>query len=173
MTEIQGGRVSRAALHAPAGEAELRLTAAGNWQLAIRAEGEREWHLACSGDLSAGGISPAVVPRLEPIRHGAVLIDVAGRRVLVGERLVLTSKREFSLLAALASDPVRVFPKRQLMRSIWGYEGTRTRTLDSHASRVRVKLRNAGAPGYVVNCKGVGYRLCDCDPSAVGSASGG
>jgi DNA-binding response OmpR family regulator len=37
----------------------------------------------------------------------------------------------------------------------------RTRTVDSHASRVRCKLRTAGAEGLIVNCRGVGYRLLD------------
>jgi hypothetical protein len=37
--------------------------------------------------------------------------------------------------------------------------GIRTRTLDSHASRLRRKLEAAGAPGVVVNDWGVGYRL--------------
>jgi len=35
----------------------------------------------------------------------------------------------------------------------------RTRTLDSHASRLRRKLRDAGALGFVENVWGVGYRL--------------
>lgn len=38
---------------------------------------------------------------------------------------------------------------------------SRTRTLDSHASRLRNRLREAGAPGLVVNTRGVGYRLRD------------
>src|SRR5439155_1690059 len=37
----------------------------------------------------------------------------------------------------------------------------RTRTLDSHSSRLRRKLRQAGAGPCVVNIWGVGYRLLD------------
>ena len=71
------------------------------------------------------------------------------------------SAKEFALLRVLAGDPTRVFTKVELLRSIWGQRtvGT-TRTLDSHACRLRRKL---GARGdrYVVNVWGVGYRLVD------------
>jgi DNA-binding response OmpR family regulator len=80
---------------------------------------------------------------------------------MVGEREVSLSKKEFSLLRMLASDPTRVFSKEELLRDIWGYETlARTRTLDSHASRLRRKL-DPEAGRYVVNCWGVGYRLLD------------
>jgi DNA-binding response OmpR family regulator len=60
----------------------------------------------------------------------------------------------------LASEPERVFTKEQLLREVWGYMSLgRTRTLDSHASRLRRKLRQAGAGPCVVNIWGVGYRL--------------
>ena len=53
-----------------------------------------------------------------------------------------------------------MFTKEQLLRDVWGFRSLgRTRTLDSHASRLRRKLEAAGAPGVVVNDWGVGYRL--------------
>jgi DNA-binding response OmpR family regulator len=88
-------------------------------------------------------------------------IDVLARQAWIdGEALVLSNK-EFGLLRALASDPVRVFTREELLRNVWGYKslGT-TRTLDSHASRLRRKLTAAGA-AFVVNVWGVGYRLID------------
>jgi DNA-binding response OmpR family regulator len=62
----------------------------------------------------------------------------------------------------LASDPHRVFTKEELLRQVWGFRSLgRTRTLDSHASRVRRKLQ-AVAPGpFVINVWGVGYKLLD------------
>ena len=45
---------------------------------------------------------------------------------------------------------------------MWGYPGSaRTRTVDSHASRLRRKLRLAPGDGFVVNVWGVGYRLLE------------
>jgi DNA-binding response OmpR family regulator len=95
------------------------------------------------------------------IRVGPLEIDVLARQVWVGNERVALSKKEFALLRALAADPTRVFTREELLRGVWGFRslGT-TRTLDSHACRLRQKLRNAGG-GFVVNVWGVGYRLVD------------
>jgi DNA-binding response OmpR family regulator len=95
------------------------------------------------------------------LRIGPLELDPLARQVwLHGERLVL-SKKEFALLRALAGDPIRVFTREELLRGVWGFRslGT-TRTLDSHASRLRKKLNGAGDK-FVVNVWGVGYRLVD------------
>ncbi len=45
------------------------------------------------------------------------------------------------------------------MRKIWGSGVLRSsRCLDSRASRLRTKLARAGAPGFVLNLHGVGYK---------------
>jgi DNA-binding response OmpR family regulator len=95
------------------------------------------------------------------IRVGPLEIDVLARQVWVGSERVALSKKEFALLRALAADPTRVFTREELLRGVWGFRqmGT-TRTLDSHACRLRQKLRAAGG-GFVVNVWGVGYRLID------------
>jgi DNA-binding response OmpR family regulator len=95
------------------------------------------------------------------LRVGELEVDPPSREVrLRGERLDL-SQKEFALLRTLASEPTRVFTKEELLRNVWGYRsmGT-TRTLDSHACRLRHKL---GAQGdkFVINVWGVGYRLLD------------
>ena len=76
-----------------------------------------------------------------------------------GERLTLAAK-EFELLAKLAEEPRRVFTKDELLREVWGFRAMgRTRTLDSHASRLRRKFAEFTDTPYVVNEWGVGYRL--------------
>jgi DNA-binding response OmpR family regulator len=102
--------------------------------------------------------------RLPPphvIREGCLEIDERSRLVLVHGIPLRLAQKEFLLLVRLASEPQRVFTKRELLRDIWGYaSSSRTRTLDSHASRLRRKLRalDPGTP-YVDNEWGVGYRL--------------
>jgi DNA-binding response OmpR family regulator len=94
---------------------------------------------------------------------GELRIDPASREVRVGERPVELSAKEFALLHALAGDPTRVFTKEELLRDVWGFKlmGS-TRTLDSHASRLRRKLAPvAKGRRWVVNVWGVGYRLTD------------
>jgi DNA-binding response OmpR family regulator len=99
-------------------------------------------------------------PRTELVEVGPLVIDRAARRVLVRGDEVDLSQKEFALLVKLASDPDRVFPREQLLRDVWGYPSfSATRTVESHASRLRVKLTGAGLFGWVVNDWGVGYKL--------------
>jgi DNA-binding response OmpR family regulator len=96
-----------------------------------------------------------------PRRVGDLVVDPARRRVWVEGRDVSLSNKEFSLLRVLVSDPVRVFPKKELLEEVWGFRtSAQTRTLDSHASRLRRKL-DPEHSRYVINCWGVGYRLID------------
>ena len=92
-------------------------------------------------------------------RIGGLTIDAAAREVRVDGQRVELSKIEFALLRALAAQPTRVFTKDELLRDVWGYKspGT-TRTLDSHACRLRTKL-NGGTGRYIINRWGVGYAL--------------
>ncbi len=99
--------------------------------------------------------------RRGPIRVGDLTVDSATRRVRVGERDVKLANKEFALLRALAAEPRRVFTKDELLRDVWGFRSQgRTRTLDSHASRLRRKLDPDGSR-FVFNCWGVGYRLIE------------
>jgi DNA-binding response OmpR family regulator len=95
------------------------------------------------------------------IRIGPLELDPMARQVwLHGERLDL-SKKEFALTRALAAEPTRVFTREELLRGVWGFRSMgATRTLDSHASRLRKKL-NAHGDSFVINVWGVGYRLVD------------
>ena len=97
-------------------------------------------------------------PRM--LEAGALKIDTHARVASVGGRLLCLRRLEFDLLVHLAREPERVFPKHELLRSVWGYRCTdATRTLDSHASRLRRRLAAEGAGRWVVNVRGVGYRL--------------
>jgi DNA-binding response OmpR family regulator len=90
-----------------------------------------------------------------------IVIDRRARRVTVGGSPVTLSAKELGLLTALARDPRRVVSKQELLRDVWGYKSMgRTRTVDSHASRLRRKLAVASGGGrYIVNVWGLGYRL--------------
>ena len=91
-------------------------------------------------------------------------VDTVAREVRVAGTRVELSAMEFALLSALASDPRRVFTKDELLRDVWGFRAPgRTRTLDSHACRLRRKLAEHGARA-VVNVWGVGYRFSDIEP---------
>lgn len=95
------------------------------------------------------------------MRVGPLEIDPPSREVRLRGALLDLSQKEFGLLRALAAEPTRVLTKEELLRTVWGYRslGT-TRTLDSHACRLRRKLA-ADGDRFVINVWGVGYRLVD------------
>jgi len=95
------------------------------------------------------------------LRVGELEVDATARTAHVRGVPVTLAQKEFALLRMLASDPVRVFTKDELLRAIWGYRhlGT-TRTLDSHACRLRNKLGVHG-DRFVINVWGFGYKLLD------------
>lgn len=95
------------------------------------------------------------------LRVGTLELDPTSRQVWVRGEPVALSKKEFALLRALAGEPTRVFTREELLRGVWGFRamGT-TRTLDSHAFRLRQKLNSTG-DRFVINVWGVGYRLVD------------
>ncbi|MBV9465792.1 MAG: response regulator transcription factor [Solirubrobacterales bacterium] len=102
-------------------------------------------------------------PGASRLRIGPLAIDAIARHVWLHDEPLALSKKEFALLRALAGDPTRVFTREELLRGVWGYRSLgATRTLDSHASRLRRKLSVKGER-FVVNVWGVGYRLVDGD----------
>ena len=102
--------------------------------------------------------------RLGRVRIGALELDPVAREVWLEGRRVHLSKKEYGLLRTLASEPSRVFTREELLRGVWGFQSVvPTRTLDSHASRLRKKL-TTGDSAFVVNVWGVGYRLVDSVP---------
>ncbi len=116
----------------------------------------------------------AVRRRLAPrgrtvIRVGGLEIDARRREARCHGATVKLTRTEFALLHQLAEDPARVMTKHELLASVWGYPAdARTRTLDSHAARLRQKLAAAGAPGMVVNVWGTGYHLSSAPPGGRG-----
>jgi len=105
--------------------------------------------------------SPMVVPR-DDLVLGPLLVSFDSRIVeLNGERVEL-ARKEFDLLAELASRPGRVFTREELMDAIWGIETADDRTLDTHMYRLRTKLeRDPQHPEFIVTVRGVGYLLND------------
>lgn len=95
------------------------------------------------------------------LRHGDLTLDPLTRAARLAGRPVHLTVKEFALLQALATDPTRVYLKSDLLRDVWGYVSMgATRTVDAHACRLRKKLSGTGR-GYIVNVRGVGYRLTD------------
>jgi DNA-binding response OmpR family regulator len=94
------------------------------------------------------------------VQVGPLEIDPRAHAVTLHGCPLRLRRMEYELLLHLAREPGRVFAKRELTRAVWGYPASVcTRTLDSHSSRLRRKLRAEGPELWMVNVRGVGYRL--------------
>ena len=99
----------------------------------------------------------------EVLRSGDLVLDVPRMRTTRGDVRVDLTATEFSLLAAMARQPGRVFTRSQLLDAIHGeafaaYE----RAIDAHVKNIRRKLEpEPHSPRYLLTVHGVGYRLAD------------
>jgi DNA-binding response OmpR family regulator len=96
-----------------------------------------------------------------PLRFDALEIDPAGRRVVLEERPLELTQREFDLLLFLARHPGQAFTRDQLMERVWQYTFyIDTSTVTVHIRRLRAKLEPDPAhPRFIETVWGVGYRF--------------
>jgi DNA-binding response OmpR family regulator len=123
----------------------------------------REFRSRVRALLRRAGLPRERAREAETIESGELRIDPARRTVeLAGEPVQLTYV-EFELLAALASEPARVFTREMLLRALWGDSAYREpRTIDVHVRHLREKLeRDPREPEYIFTVRGVGYRFRD------------
>ena len=100
--------------------------------------------------------------RRQVVRVGSLTVDCDARTAEVEQRAVKLTRLEFDPLQTLASQPRRTFTRAELTREVWGYDPRATgpsRTIDSHAYRLRHKLEQAGTREMVQTVRGVGWRL--------------
>ena len=95
------------------------------------------------------------------INCGELRIDNVRRVVTRGERVVELSRKEFDLLALLASHLGQVVTREVCLDTLWwGLELSDSRTLDTHVKRLRQKIEDDPAnPRHLVTIRGVGFRL--------------
>lgn len=74
----------------------------------------------------------------------------------IAARLTTT---EFRLITHFVREPNRVFSRDELLEACFPEGDTLPRTVDSHISKLRKKLEDAGAAGLLQNVRGFGYRL--------------
>ncbi len=98
--------------------------------------------------------------RVEPFALGNLRLDPLQRAVHVGERAIDLSQKEFDLLRCLLETPGEVRDRTDLLDKVWGIRfDPGTNVIDVHVSRLRAKLRLAGAEPTIQARRGVGYFL--------------
>jgi two-component system alkaline phosphatase synthesis response regulator PhoP len=89
------------------------------------------------------------------IEIGDMIIDRERFLVTYQGNEVVLAKKEFELLALLASKPGRVFLRHEILHQVWGTEViVGDRTIDVHIRKIRKKTGD-----IITTVKGVGYRL--------------
>ena len=93
------------------------------------------------------------------IVKGEMKIDCESRRVIISEKEINLTAKEFDLLELLAMNPGKVYSRENLLNIVWGYEYPGdARTVDVHIRRLREKIEtNPSDPKYVYTKWGVGY----------------
>ena len=92
------------------------------------------------------------------ITAGPVVIDCSSHRVTVGGSEIELTSTEFKLLFYLAEHSGRVMKRELLLQDVWGYNFVGdTRTVDTHVTRLRNKLGEAG--DMIKTVRGFGYKL--------------
>ena len=88
---------------------------------------------------------------------GDLEIDFDRRTAVVGATSVPLTATEFDLLALLARHAGSVVTREQILDALWGDAFVASsRSLDVHLTGLRAKLQK---PGFIINVRGVGYRV--------------
>jgi two-component system response regulator ResD len=89
---------------------------------------------------------------------GEIMINRLSREVLIEDRIINLTNKEYELLYFLATNPKIVFNREQLLLKVWGYEQYGDpRTVDTHVKKLREKLGEFS--NYITTIWGVGYKL--------------
>ncbi|MFZ3285677.1 MAG: response regulator transcription factor [Telluria sp.] len=105
---------------------------------------------------------------LAAIDLGAYQLDLQNRQIrLVGKQVELTQK-EYELACYMFQHPQRLLSRVHLLETIWGFQAEiDTRTVDTHVSRLRRKLKIGPANGWeIVSIYGYGYRIEMIEPGS-------
>jgi two-component system, OmpR family, alkaline phosphatase synthesis response regulator PhoP len=92
------------------------------------------------------------------ISIGPLVIDKEKYSVLLDGNPIILPKKEFEILAYLAGNPGKVFPRSRILNDIWGMDiFVVERTIDVHVRKIREKLDEYS--DLIETIKGVGYRF--------------
>ena len=99
--------------------------------------------------------------RTNIIKVGVLTLDLDRFEVMVNDRIVDLTLREFEVLKFLASDPGQVITRETLLEKVWGYEYYGDiRTVDVTVRRIREKIeKDTSAPKILITKRGVGYYI--------------
>ncbi|MDG1276096.1 MAG: response regulator transcription factor [Algoriphagus sp.] len=97
------------------------------------------------------------------LRFSSLEIDEKKRKVILDQKRVELTPKEFDLLMLLARNPGRSYSRGELLELIWGYDFSGyEHTVNAHINRLRSKVeKDPNSPTYILTTWGVGYRFND------------
>lgn len=109
---------------------------------------------------AGGGDKAAASPTIVSASLG-LIVQPDRREAWLNEKPLTLSRKEFDLLALLASHPGRVFDRQTLLDRVWGEDAyVDDRTVDVHIRWLREKIEpEPGKPQFLLTVRGVGYKF--------------
>jgi DNA-binding response OmpR family regulator len=99
-------------------------------------------------------------PRANILSWGPLEMDLSQHSFSISGKEVLLTNTEYQFLQLLMANPQRIFSREQVLQAIGSFRGVNSDHLvDSHASRLRKKIRDAGGPEVIAVVRSVGFRL--------------
>lgn len=91
---------------------------------------------------------------------GPLVLNTHSRQLSLNQKLIDLTRTEFDFLQLLFENPKRVFTREQIADAIGtSIEYSSDHLLDTHASRIRMKIKEVGDIKVLHAVRGVGYRL--------------
>ena len=91
------------------------------------------------------------------LQHGELSLDPAAHTVMLANKQIVVSRREFALLNKLLENPGRVLSREQLNQCLYGWDDDiDSNAIEVHIHNIRKKL---GGGKFIRTIRGVGYMV--------------
>jgi two-component system, OmpR family, KDP operon response regulator KdpE len=123
--------------------------------------GKIEFHARIKALLRRSRLAEDASQAITGFDDGHLVVDLKGRRVMLGTEEIKLTPTEFKLLATFIRRPAEVLSFQQLLEIVWGSEYTNEHHYPRiYVSHLRRKIEpDAKAPKYIHNEYGIGYRF--------------
>ena len=92
------------------------------------------------------------------LKIGEIVIDYETKRLLIGDKKIELTRKEYEIISLLAKNPGRIFAREEILRRIWENDViVIDRTVDVNMTRLRRKMEEYG--NYIRNKPGFGYYI--------------
>ncbi|MHA7128095.1 response regulator transcription factor [Algoriphagus namhaensis] len=98
-----------------------------------------------------------------PLHFAQLELDEKMRKVMLHQKRIELTPKEFDLLLLMAKNPGRSYSRAELLELIWGYDFSGyEHTVNAHINRLRSKIeQDPNHPKFILTTWGVGYRFND------------